>query len=219
MSTTTINATRPKTLFKSLGGYEIPKGTRLIINLHKIQRDLELWPEPFEFFPERFLTTHKDVDVRGQHFELMPFGSGRRSFPDTSFALQMLHLTLSNFLHAFEFSRPGNDDRLDRHSWIDRHEIYSARDSSLSTTCSPALCMSHESSCDFALSDSRLPQQLMKAILRKDGCLTTISERPVNFTDDNKWIEMDENAMANFHLALADEVLSSIEEEKTSKEI
>ncbi|KAE8674537.1 hypothetical protein F3Y22_tig00111745pilonHSYRG00059 [Hibiscus syriacus] len=102
-------------------------------------------PEPFEFLPERFLTTHKDVDVRGQHFELMPFGSGRRSCPGTSFALQMLHLTLSNFLHAFEFSRPGNDDRLDRHSWIDRHEIYSARDSSLSTTCSPALCMSHES--------------------------------------------------------------------------
>ncbi|KAE8696710.1 Tyrosine decarboxylase 1 [Hibiscus syriacus] len=31
----------------------------------------------------------------------------------------------------------------------------------------------------------------MKAILRKDGCLASISERPVDFTDDNKWIEMD----------------------------
>ncbi|KAE8667244.1 hypothetical protein F3Y22_tig00112428pilonHSYRG00010 [Hibiscus syriacus] len=59
----------------------------------------------------------------------------------------------------------------------------------------------------------------MKAILRKEGCLATISERPVDFTDDNKWIEMDGNAMANFHLALADEVLSSIEEKKTVKEI
>ncbi|KAE8680647.1 hypothetical protein F3Y22_tig00111372pilonHSYRG00031 [Hibiscus syriacus] len=59
----------------------------------------------------------------------------------------------------------------------------------------------------------------MKAILRKDGCLAAITERPVNFTDDNKWIEMDGNAMANFHLALADEVLSSIEEKKTTKEI
>ncbi|KAE8656956.1 D-glycerate 3-kinase [Hibiscus syriacus] len=59
----------------------------------------------------------------------------------------------------------------------------------------------------------------MKVILRKDGCLAAINERPVDFTDDNKWIEMDENAMANFHLALADEVLSSIEEEKTAKEI
>ncbi|KAE8703180.1 BTB/POZ domain-containing protein [Hibiscus syriacus] len=59
----------------------------------------------------------------------------------------------------------------------------------------------------------------MKAILRKDGCLLAISERPVDFTDDNKWIEMDGNAMANFHLALAYEVLSSIEEKKTAKEI
>ncbi|KAE8667838.1 hypothetical protein F3Y22_tig00112368pilonHSYRG00011 [Hibiscus syriacus] len=48
----------------------------------------------------------------------------------------------------------------------------------------------------------------MKAILRKDGCLAAISERPVDFTDDNKWIEMDGNAMANFHLALADEATS-----------
>ncbi|KAE8695826.1 hypothetical protein F3Y22_tig00110683pilonHSYRG00133 [Hibiscus syriacus] len=59
----------------------------------------------------------------------------------------------------------------------------------------------------------------MKVILRKNGCLATISERPVDFTDDNKWIEMDENAMANFHLALADEILSSIEEKKTTKDM
>ncbi|KAE8696959.1 hypothetical protein F3Y22_tig00110637pilonHSYRG00407 [Hibiscus syriacus] len=62
-------------------------------------------------------------------------------------------------------------------------------------------------------------QIIMKAILRKNGCLAAISERPVDFTDDNKWIEMDGNAMTNFHLALADEILSSIEEKKTSKEI
>ncbi|XWS25701.1 hypothetical protein CRYUN_Cryun27aG0090100 [Craigia yunnanensis] len=93
----------------SIGGYDIPEGTRLIVNLHKIQRDPKIWPEPSEFKPERFLTTQKDVDVRGQHFELMPFGSGRRSCPGTSFALQMLHMTLSNFLHAFKFSTPAND--------------------------------------------------------------------------------------------------------------
>ncbi|KAE8687107.1 cytochrome P450 71A9-like [Hibiscus syriacus] len=48
----------------------------------------------------------------------------------------------------------------------------------------------------------------MKAILRKDGSLATISERPVDFTDDNKWIEMDRNAMSNFHLVLADKLTS-----------
>ncbi|KAE8704116.1 hypothetical protein F3Y22_tig00110461pilonHSYRG00160 [Hibiscus syriacus] len=59
----------------------------------------------------------------------------------------------------------------------------------------------------------------MNVILRKDGYLAAISERPVDFTDDNKWIEMDGNAMSNFHLALAYEVLSSIEEKKITKEI
>ncbi|KAE8715251.1 hypothetical protein F3Y22_tig00110184pilonHSYRG00012 [Hibiscus syriacus] len=48
----------------------------------------------------------------------------------------------------------------------------------------------------------------MKAILRKDGCLAAISERLIDFTDDNKWIEMDGNVMTNFHIALANELTS-----------
>ncbi|KAE8660285.1 hypothetical protein F3Y22_tig00116954pilonHSYRG00091 [Hibiscus syriacus] len=48
----------------------------------------------------------------------------------------------------------------------------------------------------------------MKAILRKDGCLAAINERPVDFAYDIKWNEMDGNAMENFHLALADELTS-----------
>nr|GEW17984.1 hypothetical protein [Tanacetum cinerariifolium] len=59
----------------------------------------------------------------------------------------------------------------------------------------------------------------MKAIIRKDKCLAAIVERPAEVTDDSKWDEMDENAITNLHLALADGVLSSIEEKKSAKEI
>ncbi|GJV92215.1 gag-pol polyprotein [Tanacetum coccineum] len=59
----------------------------------------------------------------------------------------------------------------------------------------------------------------MEAILRKDKCLAAIGERPAEVTDDSKWDEMDGNAIANLHLALADGVLSSIEEKKSAKEI
>ncbi|KAK9030858.1 hypothetical protein V6N11_032264 [Hibiscus sabdariffa] len=52
----------------------------------------------------------------------------------------------------------------------------------------------------------------IKAILRKDGCLAAINERPTDFTDNNKWNEMDGNAIADLHLVLADGVLSSIKE-------
>ncbi|KAH6791443.1 hypothetical protein C2S51_006449 [Perilla frutescens var. frutescens] len=86
-------------------GHHVPSGTRLLVNIWKIQRDEKLWPEPLEFRPERFMTSHKDIDMRGQNFELIPFGSGRRACPGTSLALQMVHLTLASLLHCFEFAK------------------------------------------------------------------------------------------------------------------
>lgn len=86
----------------TIGGYHVKKGTRLIPNLWKIQRDPSVWSDPTEFQPERFLTTHKEIDVKGQNFELLPFGSGRRMCAGMSLGLNMVHFTLANFLHSFE---------------------------------------------------------------------------------------------------------------------
>lgn len=69
------------------GGYHIPAGTRLMVNIWKIHRDGRVWSDPHDFRPERFLTSHKDVDVRSQNYELVPFGSGRRVCPGASLAL------------------------------------------------------------------------------------------------------------------------------------
>ena len=91
-----------------IGGYDVKKGTRLFTNLWKMQTDPSVWPDPLEFKPERFLTTHKHVDLRGNHFELLPFGSGRRICPGISFALRSAYLTLANFLHSFEVSKTSN---------------------------------------------------------------------------------------------------------------
>ncbi|KAI6702469.1 hypothetical protein NL676_011605 [Syzygium grande] len=49
----------------TVDGYHIPRGTRLLFNLWKIHRDPRIWSEPLEFQRERFLTTHKDFDIRG----------------------------------------------------------------------------------------------------------------------------------------------------------
>ncbi|XVE94791.1 hypothetical protein REPUB_Repub02eG0040000 [Reevesia pubescens] len=87
-------------------GYHIPAGTRLLVNLYKLHRDPRVWSDPCEFQPERFLTTYKDFDVRGQNFELIPFGSGRRMCPGISFALQVLELTLASLLQGFELGTP-----------------------------------------------------------------------------------------------------------------
>ncbi|KAH9734074.1 Integrase catalytic domain-containing protein [Citrus sinensis] len=58
----------------------------------------------------------------------------------------------------------------------------------------------------------------MKAVLRKNNCLAAIGKRPMEITDD-KWNEVDGNAISDLHLALADGVLSSVAEKNTAKEI
>ncbi|GAB2215865.1 hypothetical protein Drorol1_Dr00020270 [Drosera rotundifolia] len=88
-----------------IGGYHVRQGTRLIANLHKIQRDPSMWINPLEFQPENFLTTNLDVDVRGsQEFELIPFGAGRRKCPGITLGLQMVQLILAALLHGFEIT-------------------------------------------------------------------------------------------------------------------
>ncbi|XP_038982893.1 xanthotoxin 5-hydroxylase CYP82C4-like [Phoenix dactylifera] len=89
-----------------VGGCDVPAGTQVLVNAWAIQRDPQVWPEPSAFLPERFLTSHRDVDVRGRRWELLPFGSGRRACPGASFALQVMHLTLARVIHGFDLETP-----------------------------------------------------------------------------------------------------------------
>ena len=70
----------------------------------------------------------------------------------------------------------------------------------------------------FSENNFSLWKMKMKVVLRKTNCLAAIRERPTNITDD-KWNEMDGNVIAYLHLALADEMLSSMAEKKIAKEI
>ncbi|KAJ9697336.1 hypothetical protein PVL29_009233 [Vitis rotundifolia] len=88
--------------------YHIPKGTRLFVNVWKLHRDPGVWPDPEEFQPERFLTTNANLNVFGQHFELIPFSSGRRSCPGIALSLQILHLTVARLLQGFNMTTPLN---------------------------------------------------------------------------------------------------------------
>ncbi|KAK3008064.1 hypothetical protein RJ639_013507, partial [Escallonia herrerae] len=55
-------------------GYHIPQNTRVLV-AWLIGRDPNSWDDPLSFKPERFLGS--TVEYRGQHFELIPFGSGQ----------------------------------------------------------------------------------------------------------------------------------------------
>ncbi|CAL9051485.1 unnamed protein product [Musa banksii] len=87
-----------------LHGYEIPEGTRVLINVWAIGRDSSAWTEPEEFLPERFL--NREVDFRGRDLELIPFGAGRRICPGLPLAYRMVHLMLASMLQRFEWRLP-----------------------------------------------------------------------------------------------------------------
>ncbi|KAL1568296.1 cytochrome P450 71A6-like [Salvia divinorum] len=67
-------------------------------------RDPLLWEKPEQFYPERFLET--SIDYKGLHFELTPFGAGRRGCPGITFATAVFELALAKLVHKFDFELP-----------------------------------------------------------------------------------------------------------------
>ncbi|MED6193677.1 hypothetical protein PIB30_021818 [Stylosanthes scabra] len=90
-----------------LEGYNIACGTRVIVNAWAIARDPAYWDQPEEFIPERFLNS--SIDVKGNDFELIPFGAGRRGCPGIVFAMAVNELVLANLLHQFDWRLPSNE--------------------------------------------------------------------------------------------------------------
>ncbi|KAE8673358.1 putative Cytochrome P450, family 93, subfamily D, polypeptide 1 [Hibiscus syriacus] len=94
----------------TIGGYDIPKQTRLFVNLWALGRDSEHWENPLEFIPERFHSEEwkqqgkfQFLDLRGQHFNLLSFGSGRRSCPGASLALLLIPTVLGRLIQCFDW--------------------------------------------------------------------------------------------------------------------
>ncbi|XP_072993506.1 trimethyltridecatetraene synthase-like [Typha latifolia] len=88
----------------TVDGYDIPAGTRVLVNVWAIARDPEIWDKPHEFRPERFLGS--PIDVKGKDFELLPFGSGRRMCPGYNLGLKVIQVSLANLLHGFAWRLP-----------------------------------------------------------------------------------------------------------------
>ncbi|KAJ0752495.1 putative cytochrome P450 [Helianthus annuus] len=91
-----------------VGGYTIPKGTTVYINVWAIQRDPENWTNPLEFKPERFL--NQKWDYNGNNFKFLPFGSGRRICPGLPLGEKMLVYILASLLHSFDWSLPKDEE-------------------------------------------------------------------------------------------------------------
>ncbi|KAF8874760.1 cytochrome P450 [Infundibulicybe gibba] len=89
-------------------GYFIPKGTLVMGNTWSILHDPEIYDQPLEFKPERFLKDGKiDPSVPGA--EAAAFGFGRRMCPGRYFSNDSLFCTISAVLSVFSIS-PTSDE-------------------------------------------------------------------------------------------------------------
>ncbi|KAF7330982.1 Cytochrome P450 [Mycena venus] len=78
-------------------GYLIPRNTTILVNAWAISQDPEIYPEPDQFRPERFLGNKQQLDPREY-----AFGGGRRLCPGIDLADTMMFLALSGILAVFE---------------------------------------------------------------------------------------------------------------------
>jgi 4-hydroxyphenylacetaldehyde oxime monooxygenase len=85
-------------------GYDIPPKTRIFVNVWAIGRDPVRWEKPEEFYPERF--DDISIDFHGSHYELLPFGAGRRICPAIHMGTTIVEFTLASLLHSFDWELP-----------------------------------------------------------------------------------------------------------------
>lgn len=91
-----------------VAGYQIPKRSRIMINVFAIGRDKSAWKDANTFRPSRFGVTGDSAgkDFKGNNFEFLPFGSGRRSCPGMQLGLYSLELAVAQLVHCFNWNLP-----------------------------------------------------------------------------------------------------------------
>jgi cytochrome P450 len=85
-----------------LNSRPFPKGTWILMSPYITHRIPELFPEPYRFRPERWLSIHPSA------YEFMPFSAGPRYCIGTSLALMQLKIALTILFKRYRFSlKPG----------------------------------------------------------------------------------------------------------------
>jgi cytochrome P450 len=89
-----------------LGGYLVAAGTRIVVHIIAINRSPDVYENPREFRPERFL------GVRPQTYAWLPFGGGVKRCLGAAFSMRELITVLHVLLREGEFS--AEDSRPER---------------------------------------------------------------------------------------------------------
>ncbi|XP_077248200.1 cytochrome P450 89A2-like [Tasmannia lanceolata] len=89
----------------AINGYVIPKKATVNFTVAEMGWDGEVWKDPMEFKPERFLEG-EEVDITGsREIKMMPFGAGRRICPGMGLAMLHLEYFVANMVREFEWKK------------------------------------------------------------------------------------------------------------------
>ncbi|XP_022727493.1 cytochrome P450 705A22-like [Durio zibethinus] len=93
-----------------INGFDIPQNTPVAVNLYSIMRDPTIWEKPNEFCPERFLdlATSK-IETKGQNFDFIPFGGGRRGCPGKNLAYILMNTAIASVIQCLDLKVIGED--------------------------------------------------------------------------------------------------------------
>jgi cytochrome P450 family 135 len=95
-----VDVARKLTAPLSIEGYELPAGTYVLPAIAALHYREDLFPEPDEFRPERFL------DGKADTYAWIPFGGGVRRCIGAAFAEYEMKIVLRAFLERAELSAP-----------------------------------------------------------------------------------------------------------------
>ncbi|KAM0972992.1 hypothetical protein ACFX13_016641 [Malus domestica] len=94
-----------------LGGYYVPAGTEIAINIYGCNMDKNQWESPEEWKPERFLEPKYDpIDL----YKTMAFGAGKRVCAGSLQAMLIACTTIGRLVQEFEWNlRDGEEENVD----------------------------------------------------------------------------------------------------------
>jgi cytochrome P450 len=95
-----VDVARKLTAPAEIGGYELPAGTFVLPSIAALHYREDLYPEPHEFRPERFL------DAKASQYAWIPFGGGVRRCIGAAFAQYEMRVVLRAILERAELSAP-----------------------------------------------------------------------------------------------------------------
>lgn len=96
------------TMDVELCGYQIPKGTVLLMNIYAMHHDPKYWQDPDEFRPERFL--HEEGHFVIPNASYLPFSLGKRVCLGQSLVKRELFMIMCHLLKNFKFEKQGTID-------------------------------------------------------------------------------------------------------------